>query len=140
VNQHAQRESLRVVVPQRGTTKGDHNPQGLPPQHAQRESLRVVVRGRAETRWHCEPSHEQCKSDGSLLTVACGQVAPAVPRLKALSAAPWPEVHRVTAARGSACDSHKLSSSLPPPSLTSFLFMPHSDFSTTSPPPSLRSL
>jgi hypothetical protein len=35
----------------------------------------VLSGGRAETRWHCEPSYTQCKSDGFRLTVACRQVA-----------------------------------------------------------------
>jgi len=83
-NQHAQRQSFKVVCPQT------------------REGMQCSVGSRAKTRWHCEPSHTQCKSEGFLPTVACGQVAPSVARLKPLPAAPWPEVQRLTAARGSA--------------------------------------
>ena len=79
MNQHAQWHSLRVVDPQIHEGRG----------------------GRAETRWHCEPSHTQGKFDGFQLTVACRQVSPAVARLRDLPPAPWPEVHRLSAARGS---------------------------------------
>jgi len=51
--------------------------------------------------WHCEPSHAPWKSDGLLLTVAGGQLAPSVAHFKAVLAILWPEILCVTAVRGS---------------------------------------
>jgi len=42
----------------------------------------------SETRLHSIPSHAHGKSDGFQLTSPCGQVAPAIARLKALLSAP----------------------------------------------------
>jgi len=43
----------------------------------------------SETRLHSILSHAHGRSDGFQLTSPCGQVAPAIARLKTLLAAPW---------------------------------------------------
>jgi len=43
----------------------------------------------SETRWHSIPSHAHGKFDGFLLTSPCGQVAPAIARLKSWLASPF---------------------------------------------------
>ena len=51
-----------------------------------------------KTRSHnYEPSHAQCKSNGFLLIVARGQVAPAVAHHSASAGCLWPQAYRLTA-------------------------------------------
>jgi len=81
VNHHAQWQSLRVVDPQT------------------HEGRQCSLGGRAEHAGTVKRRTHSASPTGSG-NVACTQVAPAVARLRALPPALWPEVHRLTAARG----------------------------------------
>jgi len=76
-------------------------PVGVCPPKKNNSECGLIGRVKRNTLWHSEPSHAQCKSDRFLLTVAGGQLAPSVVHFKAVLAVVWPEMHCVTALRGS---------------------------------------